>query len=436
MKTSHWLSSLLLIFTIVVQLAACGISAPATTAEATIMPSPTLAVPTNTEIQPSSFTPTPSPIPVSSPPEGLRMAYIVDDNLYYQNGANPPLQLTNRGEDKRPLFFSEDGRKVFFTRGRGEIYSIDVDGNEEQALVTTDLLLTMIANYDKSTTPCNPVLVPNTQFLLFNTCYHSIESTTLNHDDLFIADAGNNLVSLILPEQGGASYVSPNGKMIAVDRQNSIDILGIDGRVIRSKIATYPRSELISTAARVYWVSDSKELIMLLPSKTFIDTFPPPSYTVWRFSFDTHTSVQIHLDPTPTNLGEIWVSPDGNWITYFVYNEGMFLGNLQDGITQAYQYGLPHEWSPDSMHFIYEASDPSGTDTGLSLASVNALPVFIGKGGFIGWLDASKYLYYSAKTFVVGEIGKEPIPILVGPTQPFIQARPATLIFNFQRLNK
>jgi len=358
------------------------------------------------------------------------MAYVIDGNLYYQNGGNPPLQLTDSGEDRRPISFSEDGKRVFFTRGPQEIYSIDVDGSQEQALVTTDLLLTMVANYDKSTTPCNPILVPHTQLLLFNTCYHSIESTPLNHDDLFIADADNNLVRLILPEKGGYSYVSPNGRMIAVDRQNSIDILGIDGRILYSKIVTYPRSEQISTAGRVYWASDSKELILLLPSKTFVDTFPPPTYTVWRYSLDTHTSVQIQLDPTPTMLGEIWVSPDGNWITYFVHNEGMFLGNLQDGSTQAYHFGSPHEWSPDSMHFIYDA-DPLDAD--LSLASINAPPVFIGKGGFIGWLDASRYLYIdNTYGYAIGEIGKEPIAILVGSTQPFIQPDFGTLIFSFQ----
>ncbi|MCK6585163.1 MAG: hypothetical protein HUU11_02515 [Anaerolineales bacterium] len=145
---------------------------------------------------------------------------------------------------------------------------------------------------------------------------------------------------------------------------------------------------------------------------------------------DRRPSVQIQLDPTPTMLGEIWVSPDGNWITYFVHNQGLFLGNLQDGITQAYQFGLPHEWSPDSMHFIYD-SDPLEAD--LSLASVNAPPVFIGKGGFIGWLDASRYLYIdNTYGYAIGEIGKEPIPILIGSTQPFIQPDFGTLIFNFQ----
>ena len=400
-----------------------------------------LPIPSATTTPPATDTATPtSSLPISSAPDGLRMAYIFDGNLYFQDGSKPPVQLTDSREDRQPISFSEDGKRVFFTRGRGEIYSINVDGSQEQALVTNDVLLTFGADYyDETTTPCDPVLVPHTHLLLFRTCSVSVQSTILHHDDVFIVDADTNKVKLIFPrEQGGRFYVSSDGSMIAIDKLNSIDILGIDGRVIRSKVATYPQSELISMGARVYWVSDSKELIMLLPSKTFVDTFPPPTYTVWRYSLDTHTSVQIQLDPTPMNLGEIWVSPDGNWIAYFNFFEGFFLGNLQDGSTQAYpqahRYGNPLGWSPDSVHFIYEMPDPSGTDTGLGLASINAPPVFLGRGGFfIGWLDASRYLYIAnTYGYAIGEIGKELIAILVGSTQPFIRPDFGTLIFKFQ----
>src|SRR5258706_7563464 len=116
-----------------IQLAACGIATLAPTATATIPPSPTLPLVPTTIVQPTTSLSTSTPIPLSAPPDGLRMAYVVDGNLYYQNGSNPPLQLT-RGE---PLAFSEDGKKVFFTRGAisEDIYSINVDWSEEQALV-------------------------------------------------------------------------------------------------------------------------------------------------------------------------------------------------------------------------------------------------------------------------------------------------------------
>jgi hypothetical protein len=126
-----------------------------------------------------------------------------------------------------------------------------------------------------------------------------------------------------------------------------------------------------------------------------------------------------------------WVSPDGHWITYINFNEGFFIGDLQQGQTQPYPNpSLPNEWSPDSTHFVYETF-PSGKLV-LYLASVNAPPALIGEGEFLGWLDASKYLYYTEKTFVVGEIGKEPMPILVGNTQPLFPGHPDSFIFTYQ----
>ena len=43
------------------------------------------------------------------------MAYSIDGNLYFQDGSNQPLQLTNSGEDWHLVFFSDDGEKIFFS---------------------------------------------------------------------------------------------------------------------------------------------------------------------------------------------------------------------------------------------------------------------------------------------------------------------------------
>jgi len=109
------------------------------------------------------------------------------------------------------------------------------------------------------------------------------------------------------------------------------------------------------------------------------------------------------------------------------------LGDLHDGRTTAYpNSGLPYEWSPDSVHFFYTASQLD--ESGLYLATVNYPSVFIGNGEFLGWLDASKYLYYNLtdKTFFLGEIGKEPMPILIGITPLQIHDYPESFIFTYQ----
>jgi len=192
------------------------------------------------------------------------MAYVTNGNLYYQNGSKLPLQLTHSGEDQQPLAFSEDGKKVFFTRDviPSKIYSINVDGSQEQALVTNDLLLTFGSNSDKSTTPCYPVLVPHTPFLLFSTCYRPDpgEPTIIDNYDLFLLDTDTNKTKRLLQKgEGGYFYVSPNGTMLAIDRQNAIDILNMEGKLIHHNIATYPRSEPYVLWSKMYWLPNSSE---------------------------------------------------------------------------------------------------------------------------------------------------------------------------------
>jgi hypothetical protein len=103
----------LLFILIAIPLAACTVAVPVPVATATALPSLTASViPTDTVPAPTaSSTPTLEaastlvPPSLSVPPDGLRMAYIRKGNLYFQEGNHPPLQLTNSGEDRDPVFF-------------------------------------------------------------------------------------------------------------------------------------------------------------------------------------------------------------------------------------------------------------------------------------------------------------------------------------------
>jgi Tol biopolymer transport system component len=74
------------------------------------------------------------------------MAYIVDGNLYVQDGNNSPKQLSNSGEDIYPMF-SDDGENIVFYRGKiqnnNSIFSINADGSRKQEIITKDWLDTL-----------------------------------------------------------------------------------------------------------------------------------------------------------------------------------------------------------------------------------------------------------------------------------------------------
>jgi hypothetical protein len=367
------------------------------------------------------------------------MAYVIDGNLYFQAGSRSPQQLThNPTTYPQVLFFSEDGEKIFFSQGRlREIYAIHVDGSQLQALVTESFLLTLGPEYsEEPTTFCEPVLVPHSALVLFRTCSHPNNYTTEYQSDLFVVDTDTGEISTLFHRrEGGSYYVSPDGKMLAVDRVNSVDVIGIDGRMIRRSLATYTLSEPIPLGALVYWLADSSGLILGLPINTFYDTSPPPLYEIWRYSLATGKGVKIKLDPSPMGIEPVRVSPDGNWITYTNYDERPFyLGDLRAGRAQPYESAEISNWSPDSTYFVYASYEPERN--GLYLASVNAPPILIEKSSeFVRWLDAKRYIYFesadnTAPAYVLGEIGKEPLTVLAGNLWPLRCC--ANIIFHYE----
>lgn len=365
------------------------------------------------------------------------MAYSIDGNLYFQKGSKLPQQLTHRPDYRYPISFSDDGDRIFYFQGANQdLYSINVDGTQEQVLLTNSLLLTLGPEYDEATTFCEPILVPHTNFVLVRTCIHNSEGyTTVFQDDLILVDMSTSQVKVLLPrgKGGGYYYPSPDGSMVAIDGVNTIDILGIDGRMIHRNLATYTLSEPYGIAARVYWLADSSGLVLALPINTFYDSSPPPEYEIWRYSLGTGIGTRIKLDPPISGIEPSWVSPDGNWIIYNNYDESSFyLGDLRQGHTQPYtpnEWSRPYGWSSDSAYYVY------GNTSGLYLASVNSSPTLIGKSEFIRWLDASRYIYFTsdhgdAPAYILGEIGRSPILALTGNVWPLRQS--ANIIFYYQ----
>ncbi len=119
------------------------------------------------------------------------------------------------------------------------------------------LLVSISPKYDKSAAPCDRTFVPHTHLLLFGTCSYPDIHTIRPNGDLFITDTDTGRTrNLFLPEQAGNTYVSPDGRMIARNVGNHIDILGIDGQPIRLNLVTYTESQPMQLSPMVYWTSD------------------------------------------------------------------------------------------------------------------------------------------------------------------------------------
>jgi len=345
------------------------------------------------------------------------MAYINDGNLYFQNGSNPPQQLTRHGEDWSILFFSENGEKIFFQRGITppfELHSINADGSEEQTLITNELLRTMDTSYTDLTGFHHVTIVPSTHLLLFSTYEPQDNNSVFWNGDLLVVNTDTAKIRK-LPFYASDFFLSPDGKYIARDRIGAIDVLDLEGNIIHKNMVTYPPSEPSFLPPGISWMPDSKGLVVILPVPTFYDiSASGPSYTVWHYTLDSGTGVEVPLDVLPTEVYMATVSPDGNWIIYNNNDQyAFYIGDLRTSNTQLYEpktfaFHDGRSWSSDSKHFIYR-----GTRKNLFLGSVNSPPELIGKGEFLDWIDANRYLYYADKHIVLGNINGAKEIILV-----------------------
>jgi dipeptidyl aminopeptidase/acylaminoacyl peptidase len=451
MHVSKRVSIVFLSILIVLLVVACGkqagnvtrtinateVNSTAVSGALTLVAQTIVAIPTSTVI-PNDTAPIPTLPPTALPFKllhGLRMAYIVDRNLYVQDSGKLAIQLTSSGQDRNPRF-SEDGEKIVFIREweteMNQLRVINADGTGEQALVSAASLITL--GYYEFCEPDSMAFVPGTHLLLFNTgCFRPDDPKrrylhSRPNNDLLIVDAETGEIKqLVAIGQGGNYLSSPDGKLIAIQTPDHIEVITTQGQTVRRNLLTYPANDDYR-GIPMSWTKDSRELIVVPPipvSEIPDNKILPVLRTVWRYALDGRPGVEIRLNPPP--VGEaLSISPDGSWIAYSYelgygainWNPGpgivvgMYLGNLQDGTSQLLFTPQPEStgyrdvpdsyygWSSDSVHFI--AHD--GRDR-LFLGSIHREIASLGDGTILGWIDNKYYLFYEGG--VVGEVGKQ-----------------------------
>ncbi len=430
---------------LVVSLVACGVVTPVPTTTVRIMPTITPPIPTATmplPAPPHTSTPT-SALLISSAPNGLRMAYVIDGNLYFQEGNNLPVQLTGSGEDRNPVF-SDDGERLIFYRGLipHDLYSVNVDATQEQTLVTGSLLEDLGFGYDKFTEVVSLAFVPGTHDVLFNTRQLSqadIDQKDFNrlgskaNFDLLSVDADTGEIVRLLPSgKGGNFFISPNGSMVAIQASGHIDVIGVGGQIIRQNLVTYTPTRPYELDPGVFWTEDSTELIVTLPVESEYNMDGPAMRSVWHYSVNGDTKVQASLTPPPIS-DDYSISPNGDWILYSYYfypgktdetvTPGLYLGNLREGGTVLYSPDIVVPmWNTDNIYFIYD---------GLFLGGVDSSPQPIGKGRLLGWGDTTHFLYIFDGEIVVGKVDGGILSIPVGASGKSTAGWPDLFTFIF-----
>ncbi len=322
--------------------------------------------------------------------------------------------------------FSDDGQKIVFFRESetqmNQLHLVNVDGSGERALVTPELL---IEHYE-FTEPLSIAFVPGTHLLLFNTHYYRPEypktsgSNGNPSNDLLLVDTDTGEIKqLAAIGQGGSFLISPNGKWVAVQTPDHVDVIDLQGRFVLRNLFSHSPDDYDCTyygyiCAPMFWKQDSSELILVQPIPGYGSH--PLVRTVWKYPLDGRPGKEIRLMPASPMGEALSVSPDGNWIAYSLFDTGdqddVYLGNLRNGTSQLiYKPELSEVtgslepaptsydgWSLDSTHFVF------GNSYKTFLGNIYGETTLVGRGSICGWIDRNRYLDGCG---VLGEVGKQ-----------------------------
>lgn len=407
-------------------------------------------VPTDLPTETPGPTPTGTLLP-SFTLDGLRVAYVIDGNIYVQDSGGQPVQLTYSGEDRNPTF-SGDGEKIVFFRGplkeQHRLYTINADGSQEQALITGSILTSLGLGYNESTELDNLVFVPGTHQMLFDT--QEFEITGDEERDRQHFGGNKNLDLLIVnidtmefarlqdPGKAGLFRVSPNGKLVT----DSYNVFGINGDIVHSNLITHlPAWE--GEGIFLFWTQDSSKVIILPPIKGNADPMDGPEpRTIWQYPIDGSPAFEVRLYPAPM-AHYFTLSPDGNWIAYSYFHytgktddafpNGVYLGNLRDGslrVLGSSSYGAPssYYWSLDNQYFIFYDDNHSPS---LYLGNTHGDITPLGSGRFIGWIDNKRYISYTRGGIAMRTVNEEKSVLILDLPEDFRYSYDAPLIYVF-----
>lgn len=342
--------------------------------------------------------------------EKLPRVFVEEGNLYLQSSSSHSVQLTQSGIDQDPIL-SDDGKKVAFYRGEAadNLYLINSDGSQEQAILTNEIPLLIGKGEIKS-----PTFVPGTHLLLFNTYLCTPSKGLYDYPDCTIGvyslNTDTGKINIVVENISGNSMrdsnfeISPDGKYVSVAGAGHINIYNLSSGRFRAaypNVLAYHITPPDEYLPKQYWLPDSSGLIIICAADNESNepATPPALYDAFRYTIGDSQAVQIPLDKFIVwNVqSDDWsISPDRQWILFAGNETGdrrdeslVYLGNFINGSTQAYsetEWPLYwYKWSADSRHFAH-------TNAIGFIGSVDGLPVPVG-GHFLEWIDATHYYY-------------------------------------------
>lgn len=373
---------------------------------------------------------------VPNQPSGLKVAFVLNGNIWFWSETTPARQLTRDG-DAGEVRLSNDSKVIAYRRGQA-IWAVNSDGSNPRLLADPPAFVTQIL----PPAPEPPLLgdfqfQPGTHIVYFNTRNRLDETYGIPANDLNRVDADTPEPQNLLTAGSGRITFSPNGQLIALARTDRINIFNVEGNSLLTALE-FPAVNTYSDWSympQVVWLTDSTGFYTVIPAS---DPVGNPSQNS-RFLYVSPTaafSAQLAEFPAvPVRVSKPLIAPDGSKVAYVTHADSTLTLHVIDASTADTPVAAHPDsgliglwaWSPDSNRFAYWVSDPANLQlTGLNQPSAMLLESSVPYS--MRWVSADTFLYFRDGELRLGQVGN-PMPAVIASGFTSYQADTRTYDF-------
>lgn len=331
---------------------------------------PTNNLPTSTSIIPASSTPD-----FDIYPEGLKIAYTIDDTLYLWNNGQTQEVVTQSGIYSPQL--SPDGEWIIYRQDFDlllhdeEFWLIKTDGTERHRILILDDLANLIET-EHMVLVNDLSWLPYTHSIVFNTQLYNdmIDGNPYKpNNDLYRLELDGRITQIAPAGLGGEFTASPDGRYVAVSTGSEIGIWDLE---TRTRVNTFEYAPLRRGCDCIYlpqivWDEGGNFLVTAIPSPHihYPDDFSGEPEEIWRLAMDGSEELVAQVAPTLMLNNSAVLGPTLEY--YFYYDGsscegGYFTIHIRDLATSTDIRQLPCEsplpaWMPNGEHFLLKGED-------------------------------------------------------------------------------
>jgi len=406
---------------IVCGLAACsgeGESSDSYLPTHTDQPVPTPSIPITNNLPTSASTITTSSTPdFDLYPEGLQIAYTIDNTLYlWYNGQTQ--ELVNQPKIFAPQL-SSDGEWIIYHQDFDllvhdeEFWAIKTDGTERHPILILDDLANLIET-ELRVLISEFSWLPHTHTILFNTQLYNnmVDGNPYEaNNDLYLLDLDGQITQIAPAGLGGIFTPSPDGRYVAVSTHSEIGLWDLETGIRQTLLEFSPlrRGCDCTYYPQLRWDRAGGHIITSIPSPFihYPDYFGGKPEEIWRLSVNGSAEVIAQVAPSQMLNSVVDLGP--NLTHNFYYDDsgcegGYFSIHLRELESSTELRQIPCAsyfpvWLPDGEHFLIKGEDwelgninNSTTEVLEFLSSVNRESF---GSSYLTWIDDTYFLLES-----------------------------------------